>query len=189
MNRALVTAPVNPVLTTAEVKAHLRIDGADEDTYLDNLRDAAVAWVEQYLDRQLITQTWDVSLDEFDGAIEIDRLYPVQSVVSVKYIDAADVEQTVAGSNYYVDALAYPVMIKPVNTWPGTHERPNAVTVRLTVGYGDNASDVPEPIRQAALLLIGHWDAHREAVVVGTITAQVPMAVEMLLGPYRLITV
>lgn len=182
MDRALVTAPVNPVLTTAEVKAHLRIDGSDEDTYLDNLRDAAVAWVEQYLDRQLITQTWDVFLDEFDGAIEIARLYPVQAVGSVKYRDAADVEQTVASSSYYVDALAYPVMIKPVSTWPGTHEKPNAVTVRLTVGYGDSAADVPEAIRQAVLLAVGWLDAKREDA------GEPPPAIEYLLGPYRLLT-
>lgn len=181
MDRSLVTSPVNPVLSTAEVKAHLRIDGSDEDTYLDGLRDAAVAWVEQYLDRQLITQTWDVFLDEFDGAIEIARMYPVQSVDSVKYRDAADVEQTANASTYYVDSLAYPVMIKPVDTWPGTHERPNAVTVRLTVGYGANGTDVPEPIRKAVLLVVGWLDAKREDA------GEPPAAVEYLLGPYRLI--
>ncbi|KPW88773.1 MULTISPECIES: head-tail connector protein [Pseudomonas syringae group] len=36
-------------------------------------------------------------------------------------------------------------------------------------------------IRQAVLLLVGHWYANREAVVIGTITSEVPLAVDRLL--------
>lgn len=36
-------------------------------------------------------------------------------------------------------------------------------------------------LEQAALLLIGHWYAHRESVVIGTITANLPQGVESLL--------
>ncbi|KPX09496.1 hypothetical protein ALO75_200090 [Pseudomonas syringae pv. coryli] len=36
-------------------------------------------------------------------------------------------------------------------------------------------------VQQAVLLLVGHWYANREAVVIGTITAEVPLAVERLL--------
>ncbi|MBY5942774.1 head-tail connector protein [Halomonas sp. DP5N14-9] len=41
-------------------------------------------------------------------------------------------------------------------------------------------------VRTAMLLLIGHWYENREAVVVGTITSEVPMAVEALIQPYRI---
>lgn len=36
-------------------------------------------------------------------------------------------------------------------------------------------------IEQAVLLLVGHWYANREAVVVGSITSAMPLAVERLL--------
>lgn len=36
-------------------------------------------------------------------------------------------------------------------------------------------------VQQAVLLLVGHWYANREAVVIGTITSEVPLAVDRLL--------
>lgn len=46
-------------------------------------------------------------------------------------------------------------------------------------------NDFPASFKAALLLLIGHSYANREAVVVGTITAEVPMAVESLLWSSR----
>lgn len=40
-------------------------------------------------------------------------------------------------------------------------------------------------INTAMLLLIGHWFANREAVSVGTQKAEMPLAVEWLLGPVK----
>lgn len=44
---------------------------------------------------------------------------------------------------------------------------------------------ITKPIRQGALLLIGHWYASRESVVIGTITAELPMATNALWAPHR----
>lgn len=56
--------------------------------------------------------------------------------------------------------------------------------------YCDNpglieVADFPASFKAAMLLLIGHSYANREAVVVGTITAEVPLAVESLLWSSR----
>jgi hypothetical protein len=40
-------------------------------------------------------------------------------------------------------------------------------------------------IEQGALLLIGHWYSSRETVVIGTITAELPMATNALWMPHR----
>ena len=40
-------------------------------------------------------------------------------------------------------------------------------------------------VEQAILLLVGHWYANREAVVIGTISSAVPLAVDRLLWPRK----
>lgn len=46
-------------------------------------------------------------------------------------------------------------------------------------------NEVPQTIRQAAFFLIGHYYSNRSAVIVGTSTNELPMAVESLLNPHR----
>ena len=55
-------------------------------------------------------------------------------------------------------------------------------------GFADDADRLllNDDVRTAMLLLIGHWYANRESVVVGETAAQVPFAVEALLQPYRI---
>ncbi|MGL5948239.1 MAG: head-tail connector protein [Aeromonas sp.] len=40
-------------------------------------------------------------------------------------------------------------------------------------------------LRMAALLLVGHWYTHRDAVVSGTIITTTPLAYASLIHPYR----
>tara|TARA_R110000850_G_scaffold264606_1_gene393786 strand:+ start:27334 stop:27681 length:348 start_codon:yes stop_codon:yes gene_type:complete len=49
----------------------------------------------------------------------------------------------------------------------------------------EDALVLDDDITTAMLLLIGHWYANRESVVVGTITSELPMAVDSLILPYR----
>ena len=49
----------------------------------------------------------------------------------------------------------------------------------------DNALLMTKAIEQGALLLIGHWYSSRETVVIGTITAELPMATNALWMPHR----
>ena len=55
-------------------------------------------------------------------------------------------------------------------------------------GYADDPDSIllNDDVKAAMLLLIGHWYANRESVVIGETVAQVPLAVEALLQPYRI---
>jgi len=55
-------------------------------------------------------------------------------------------------------------------------------------GFADDANRLllDDDVRTAMLLLIGHWYANREAVVSGSTAAELPLAVEALLQPWRI---
>lgn len=185
MPLTLVTAPATEPVTLAEAKAHLRVDVADDDTLIAALIVAAREHAERFTHRALITQTWDWSVDGFPAIIVLPKPRLV-SVTSITYMDSVGNSQTLAVSNYTVDGKSEPGRIVPAfgNQWPVTQGVINAVTVRFVAGYGD-ASAVPQGIKQAMLLMVGHWYDHREAVAHAQTVVEVPMAVDMLLMGHR----
>lgn len=189
MTYKLVSPPVEEPITLAEAKLHLRETGTDQDAFITSLILTARQHVESVTNRVLMLQTWDLFLDEFvehwyDQELTIDKL-PFQSVVHIKYTDSQGVLQTMEASDYQVDSNSEPARIMPAygEFWPSTQKILNAVNVRFIAGY-DTAADVPDPIKHAMKLLVGHLFENREAIIVGTIVAEPPMAVPSLLGPY-----
>lgn len=56
-------------------------------------------------------------------------------------------------------------------------------------GVSYEANDVPERVKQAILLLVGHWYETREIAAVGHVTAEVPFTVNALLWQERVVPV
>lgn len=179
-------APAERLVSMTAVKAHLRVEVADEDDLIDVLRTAAEEHLdgpEGILGRCILTQTWVQEFAAFDDPLRLD-VWPVQSVV-VKYDDADDVEQTLSSAVYTVgrDALGWHIALRSGQSWPVVGDTPRPVRVTVVAGFGA-ASAVPAPIKQAALLLVGHWYENRQAAAPKAL-ATAPMAVEALLAPYR----
>ena len=195
MELDLYTAPSSEPVTLTEAKLQCREVTTDNDTYLTALIVAARDYVERHTGRALMPQTWDVRYDSqwpterVQGA-EIPRIIvprpPLTSVTSIKYLDASGVEQTLAADQYRVDTKRFRGVIDPAYgvTWPTVYPVVGAITVRFVAGYA-NAAAVPASIRHAMLLLIGHWFANRETVVIGTLNTPLTFAVEELLFPHR----
>lgn len=98
---------------------------------------------------------------------------PVLGIESITYIDLAAVTQTLDPANYVLDNFAEPARIYPVPNfiWPMTLRVPNAVRIRYFAGYSlpeDCPQQYPLPklVRQAMLLLLGHFYENRENVFV-----------------------
>lgn len=190
----LVEAPSLEPVTLAEAKAHLRVDTNDEDALIGALITTAVTHLDGWsgiLGRALVTQTWQESLSAFPacGLLRL-RLAPVQTVEAILYRDAANTERTLSPSLYegpLADDLGAYVALKSTEVWPATYERRDAVTVRYVCGHGAPA-DVPAPVRQAMLLMIGDWYANRETPLAGTALA-LPFAASALLAPLRRVCV
>jgi uncharacterized phiE125 gp8 family phage protein len=193
MALSLVTGPSVEPVTLAEAKVHLRQDVADEDALITTLITAARQWTETFTHRALITQTWDLKLDDFpcdDADLELP-LAPVASVTSISYVDTTGATQTWSASSYQTDLPTGPQAqrgrIAPAYAqyYPVPRSQLNAVTVRFVAGYGATGATVPESIRAAIKLMVGHWFERRTPVHIGNLVMPLPLSVESLLWPYK----
>jgi len=186
---SLVTAPTEEPVTTAEARSHLRLDDTDFDTQIANLVKAARGKVEAVTARQLVTATYDLTLDALPVGTATTRLPfgQLQSVTSVTYLDTAGASTTWSSSDYIVSTAEEPGGITPAYgiVWPSARVVKDAATVRFVCGYG-GASDVPDGLKHAILLLVAHWFENAEAVTVGLMATETPLAFDALCAPYLL---
>jgi len=163
-----------------------------EDTLLTALITTAREYCEGFQNRAYITQTWQLWLDGWPSGdcIRIP-LPPLQSVASIKYYDIADTEAVITASDYFVDDKSEPgrIILAYGRTWPTITLRPaNAVCVEFIAGYRD-VVEVPQRVKQAILLLVGHWYENREASLTGAISREIEFAVKTLLSLDRVVPV
>lgn len=153
---------------------------------------AAREYCESEQARVYITQTWELVLDKFpENKRFIQIPLPVlQSVASVKYKDQGGVEATWDASNYIIDTKSQPgrIMLGYNKSWPSIELYPaGAITIEFKAGYGDDGLSVPESIKAAIKLILGHLYEHREEVNIGNIVNLVPVSAKALLAPGKIL--
>lgn len=194
MALVLVSPPAVEPVTLAEAKLHLRVDHAEEDALISGQILAARVDCESATGLVFVQQTWDLVLDRFPCEIR-PPIAPLLSVSAITYLDGDGVSRTLAGSSYRVDADSKPGRITPAHgtAWPGTYPVTGAVRVRFVAGFPDDgnsppdlAANVPQPIKQAILLLVGHWYENRSEVVAEAShqPSSIPMGAQRLLSSY-----
>jgi len=183
------TAPALEPVTVTEAKTHLHITGTDDDTKIGLLITAARQYLEKYLRRSLINQTFILSLDGAPSCSVLELPMPkLQSITHVRYYDTDDTLQTFSSASYRADTVSYVgrVMLKDGYSWPTViADRADALQITYVSGYGAATTDVPEAIRQAVFMLVEHWYTNRGVVLVGTIQANLEFALENLLSIYK----
>jgi uncharacterized phiE125 gp8 family phage protein len=191
MALVLTSGPAAEPVTVAEAKAHLRVDGTDEDTLIASLILTSRLHVEAALGLALITQSWRLLLDRWPPQKDLELpLRPLQSIDAVRVLPAAGAALVIAPTNYVADtANVPPRLVRTGVIWPQPGKAANGIEIDLTAGYGDDASDVPAPVRQSLLLLVAHWYERREPIDVGSPATIVPTQVSELLAPYRLVRI
>lgn len=211
MRTEIVTPPTEEPVSLAEAKVHLRLPDEEhpEDDLVAMLIAVARERIEAAVSRRLVTQTVDLFLDAFPfgggfylrsirergwGPDYLPRCQviaipdpPLQSITSVKYLDADGVLQTLDPSAYrWKASTRAPGRVEPAlnGSWPTAADLFDAVQVRYVAGYGA-ASAVPKSAKAAILLLVGHLYENREEVVTGTIATELPDGFKRVLDPLR----
>lgn len=81
----VTTDAASEPITLTEVKAHLRITGTDDDTWLTNAISAARRWAEGFLNKSITARTLTANFSDADGREAYMTLPypPVASITSV----------------------------------------------------------------------------------------------------------
>jgi uncharacterized phiE125 gp8 family phage protein len=147
---------------------------------------ADAAGAEAHTSRALITQSWRLVLDGWPAADAVDLpVGPAASLTSVTAYDADDAANALDPRQFALDGNAQPARLLLPERIGGMPvlRRHQGIEIDYAAGYGDAADDVPTDLRQAILVLVGHWFENRDAALDSG--RAVPASFERLAGPYR----
>lgn len=189
LGRLSYTPSSTLAVSLADMKRHVRITGANDDSLLTDYILSATRLIEQRTNRIMInttiTGTWDAL--PLDGDCIILPKSPLSSVTSIVYTDTDGASQTWSSANYVVDTNVEPgrVRLAYQQDWPTLRSSPNALVVTYVVGYGSSESDVDTHVKHAIRMTVGHWFENRESVVTGTISTELPEGITHLLTSFE----
>ncbi len=186
MSSLLLTRPAVEPIALAGMKAFLRVETGDDDDVITALIAGSRIHVEAQTRRALFTQSWRLSRDNWpaDGRIKVLPA-PLQSLTAARVYDEDGSTRDVDRQAFVLDRGASAVAFAP---WalPVPGRLVAGIELDVVVGYGEAATDVPEPLRQAIRLLVAHWYENRG--LVGAAGAVLPQTVAALLAPYRVLS-
>lgn len=158
-------------------KAFLRVDHDDEDELIASFIQTARERIEAHLSISLITRRRLYTKANPKNAVLYINHHPIKRVIAVDCIFGDDSSQRLDPSDYLINLHARPASVRLLTSRSLSAQ---AIQIEIEAGFGQSASDVPMPIRQAIMLLIAHSYEHR-----GDTDAAMPMMVDALLMPYR----
>ena len=165
-------------------KANARVVVDDEDALIRRKIAAARKAVEDESGLHLVRKTVRHRLTHWPGNVIEIPAWPLVSVESITYRDAAGVVQTLDPATYNVDVDRRPgvIWLAPDASWPALQaNRSDAVTITGTVGFDAVENPPPEYAAEAIQLLVAHWYRNREAAVIGTINSELEVGYQRLL--------
>lgn len=184
MTYACITPPAAEPLALADIKAHLRIDGAEEDGLLAGLIKVAREHLERVTGLALVSQRWRLYLDAWpaSGALEIAR-GPVLSVEAIRAFDDGGAESALALAGHVLDGVRRPARLW-LRSRPAAGQAINGVEVDFTAGFGESGADVPDTLKRAMLVHAAHMYEFRGAVPLEMQPASVPEGYDRLIAPF-----
>lgn len=186
MFHKLITPPEIEPVTLAEMRAHLGIFQADDtsrDGVIKGRIISARQWAETYTRIAFIKQTWTGYAVDFPRD-RVGLKLPLLSVNSIKYRGSNNQLQTLDPA-YYAADLDQGGIIPAYNTqWPAVLPFLNSVQVEYSSGFGEDAEDVPESIKEAIKFIVGQWEVFQSSIEGVMRPFTIPNAARQLLDSY-----
>ncbi len=178
----VITPPASEPVTLDEAKAWLKLETSDDDGVVIRLIATARQMVERYSRRALITQLWRLGLRQRpNSASVLFPIAPVSQITAAFWLQSDTTKTSLDVNSLMLDSMAEPpCLILPdmvLSAFTGT----NTLMLDVQCGYGDQASAVPEALKQAILVFIAQAYEQRCA------TDRLPIdAIAGLIAPYMI---
>ncbi len=195
-----ISGPAAEPITLAQAKAQCRIDDdiTEDDAWIEEAIAEARAYVEDQLKSTLVETEYEIAFAEWPswGLRTDDRLElpfgPIIAVDELKYLDTDGAEQTAETDSYRLVQNGTTGYLLPAfgTTWPAARTTAGSIRIRYRAGYPSTGSPagadgVPLPIQRGLKMLVAHWYANRETVLVGTISKDLEKGLEAVISSYR----
>jgi len=190
MQLKVIERPEDFVVNLEDVKEHLRVTLNDEDVLIENYIKAATQYCEDYQNRYYLNTKVKLILDNLHFPIELPRP-PLQTVEKVELQKADGTLVELDSNNYIVDDSGSFGWIRLANNYSFPSDLANSQVLQVTYMAGHNHSDdVPQKIKEAIYLMVGHWYENRVAVTTtGAVPQEINMTVEAILNQDRVVPV
>lgn len=182
-----VDAVVEPV-SISEVREHLRLETDREDFYIKSIViPGARSWAENFIDGVISTRSFTYTLDDFEDVIDLP-LRPIDPTsIAITYVDTNGDTQTFTAFDY--ESNQQRTKIWPIDSWPSVQDGVDKVVIAFTAGFIPVAGEIPVDIKRALLQVIASAYSQRLDHGVQVSFSAAPLSAELLLQPYRLLTI
>jgi uncharacterized phiE125 gp8 family phage protein len=186
VERTKIPAAVLPV---ADLRRHLRLgtgfaDEGAQDSLLDSFLRAAIAAVEAWTGKVLVTREFTWVLEDWrEDRAQPLPVAPVTAITAIRRIDVLEAVNVVDPGLYRLQRDAHRPLI--LATGPCLPPVPEAgsIEVDFTAGFGASWADVPPDLAHAVVLLAAHYHEYRAELRAGH--AAIPYGVSVLAEPWR----
>lgn len=176
--------PVAAPATAAEVMALGRITDTADTALVTRKIAQATAIVSEMTGRVVMAETWAYSVPAIVRNDLVLPKSPVQSVESITYLDAEDVQQDATVSDFYLMKDEDRAVLRPKSgtAWPTANtDRDDAITITFVAGY----TTVPDSIKQAVEMLALHLFENPDVVLSGP-ASEMPMGLRAMIDVDRI---
>lgn len=168
------------IVSLDAMKDHLGVTFADHDDLIGAFRDAAVDMVERYCGLYLAPRAGVVWRGEALPSPVSLSVFPVTAITAISWLDEDGDSVTGTASDWRIvrrDTIA----LKPGKTLPTGIG--GGVAITFSAGFTD--ANRPALLVSAVKLFAAHLYKHREAVITGTISGEVPFGFRQICGQFR----
>jgi len=166
-------------ITLAEAKAHLRVDFDDDDDYIQSLCDL--------VEELVLTEIQGEHSVPIEGTVSTDETTSITGLAT-NFFDyvPGDIIRVQGETPRVIESISSDIDMVVTVAMSATASGLNYV---VYTGYPALNTVLPLGLRQAMLLLVGHYFMIREPVIIGVGVSEIHFAYKYLVAPYKHYTI